>query len=464
MRLLPFLAVAAMTGCAREHTVVVLSTNDIHARIQYFPQLAAAVGACRDTATVILVDAGDRWTGNAYVDLAEDRRPILDLMGRLGYDAATVGNHEFDGGQGLVGRMFRIAEFPVVCANLVSDTSAVETPDPYVVVERNGVKFGFAGVVTNYEGDRTPAGQKAVYVGLRFPDPKEAAAAVLPDLAAGSDVQVLLSHMGSDHDRIFLEGNTGYDLVIGGHSHEEIVETVNGTPLTQTGKNLANIGVAVFRMKGRRIESIETRLVPLSGYAPDPEYKRLVDAYHADPELNAPVGAMKATADKVGLANLMSRLLAGATGAEVAFYHIGGVRLDSLEAGGVSKAAVLNLEPFGTRVVTASMTPAQMREMIVSKFNDPVNVKEGRRVDLFSTTPYEIVTDSLFRAVDVRFPKLREGRAYRVAMTDYIFKVYKDLHYDDPQQTELLVGDLVTAELESRSPLVPDNVPYQSIR
>lgn len=90
--------VFAAVACApRERTLVLLSTNDIHAQIDRFPQLAAAVEACRDTvANVVLLDAGDRWTGNPYVDRAQTPgMPIIRLMNRLGYDAATLGNHEF---------------------------------------------------------------------------------------------------------------------------------------------------------------------------------------------------------------------------------------------------------------------------------------------------------------------------------------------------------------------------------
>ena len=82
---------AALCACApREKVVIILSTNDIHAQIQNFPQLATAVAECRDTASVILVDAGDRWTGNAYVDQAEGRRPVLELMNELGPRSATT--------------------------------------------------------------------------------------------------------------------------------------------------------------------------------------------------------------------------------------------------------------------------------------------------------------------------------------------------------------------------------------
>ena len=82
----------ALAACSpRTETVVILSTNDIHSHIEKFPQLAEAVKECRDTArNVILVDAGDRWTGNVYSDrAAEPRKPIIDLMNKLRYDVAT---------------------------------------------------------------------------------------------------------------------------------------------------------------------------------------------------------------------------------------------------------------------------------------------------------------------------------------------------------------------------------------
>ena len=126
LRLVPAaLLVVALAACTpREQTLVLLSTNDIHAKIQRFPALATAVAACRDTMpATVLLDAGDRWTGNAYVDLAPTPgMPVIALMNRLGYDAVTFGNHEFDHGQAFLGRLLDSMAFEVVCANVVSDT------------------------------------------------------------------------------------------------------------------------------------------------------------------------------------------------------------------------------------------------------------------------------------------------------------------------------------------------------
>ena len=274
---------------------------------------------------------------------------------------------------------------------------------------------------------------------------------------------VLVSHMGDDRDAELLATETRYDVVIGGHTHELRDTLVNGTLLTQTGKNLANVGVTTIRLRGKRVESVDYRIVPLAGYEPDPAYCAEVERYYADPELNRPVGEFSAAAGAWGVANWMAAAVADEADAEVGFYHVGGVRLDSIPAGGMSTARVYDLEPFGTEIAVMRMTPADMRRMILSKYNDTENRKEAHRIDLVSTTPYEILTDAQDNALDVRFPKLREWRSYRVAVSDYVFKNYRDLNYTDGGITGVKVADVLLEELEEDSPLEPDNRPRQRI-
>ena len=454
---------AAAVACApRERTLVLLSTNDMHAKIQRFPHLAAAVAACRDTVTTLLLDAGDRWTGNAYVDLAQTPgMPVIALMNRLGYDAATLGNHEFDHGQAFLGRMLDSMSFEVVCANVESDTCTFPQLPPSVVIERDGIRIGIVGAVTNYEGPGHPAGNASCFEGLSFPDPQakasECAAALRPDV----DVLVLLSHMGDDRDAELLARETRFDVILGGHTHEEVDTLVNGTLLTQTGKDLQCVGVTTIRLRGRKIVGIDYRLVPLGGYAPDPEYQAEVDRCYADERLNRPVVSFASAADKAGLANWMASAAAAEAGAEVGFYHIGGVRLDSIPAGGIGTARIYDLEPFGTQIAVMRMTPRQMERMIVAKYNEPT--REGHRLDLVSTTPYEILVNEADSAVGVRFPQLRGGRSYRVSVSDYVYKNYQGLEYADGSIYGVKVADVLLRQLGEESPLKPDNRMRQRI-
>ncbi len=440
--------------------IVILSTNDIHSQIERFPLLADAVEKCRDTAEVILIDAGDRWTGNAYVDMAEGRRPIIELMNKVEYDVATLGNHEFDAGHQILEGSIELADFPIVCSNIISNTDLLSQPDPYIIIEKDGIKFGFVGVVTNYEGGSKPAGLDINYKGLEFPDPKAMAVKYYNEIADKCDVTVLISHMGESHDREFIAANKGmYDIIAGGHSHSTIDEMVDQTLIIQTGKNLKNIGVTVVEKQDGEIE-LSHRLISLDNYTPDQEIQAMVDKYHQNPELTKSVGELTTDATKAGLASMVADAIMATTGAEIALYNIGGVRLDELKAGEVPVAAIYSLEPFGTKLYTMSMTPAQIRKMIMSKYNDKINSKEAKRIDLYSTTPYDIIIED-GEAIDVKFKALKENKKYTVTTGDYVFTKYSDFEYSDAKLTENTVQDALIEHLKAYSPLSPNNTPHQ---
>ena len=157
----------------------------------------------------------------------------------------------------------------------------------------------------------------------------------------------------------------------------------------------------------------------------------------------------------------MASAAAAEAGAEVGFYHIGGVRLDSIPAGGIGTARIYDLEPFGTQIAVMRMTPRQMERMIVAKYNEPT--REGHRLDLVSTTPYEILVNEADSAVGVRFPQLRGGRSYRVSVSDYVYKNYQGLEYADGSISGVKVADVLLRQLGEESPLKPDNRMRQRI-
>lgn len=443
---------------------VILSTNDMHASIKNFPRLATAVKECRDTVATLIVDAGDRWTGNAFVDLApEPRKPIIDLMNELGYDVVTFGNHEFDGGSNFLRDMLSKQKFATVCANIEVFEGDFPQVPPYVVVEADGARVGIAGAVTNY-ANGYPDGKAESFVGLRFPDPQQRAGEVAAELKGKCDVAVLLSHMGWVKDMEFAAENDGYDLIISGHTHVLADTLVNRTVIGQTRKNLIAVGATTIRMKGRKIESINYRNHMLTEFEPDSLFAARVAEIVADPHLNEAVGENAERLDHIGLGKMQASIVRDAVGAEIGFYHFGGVRLAELPAGSVSRATLFDLEPFFSTVASMTMTPADMRKMIISKFNDTGNVKESHRVDLYSTVPYDIITDKRGEAVNVLFPTLREGRRYKVGMCNYIAETYKDIDAENKIiHTDNLVLDRCIDFFAKNSPVKLSNKPLQRI-
>ncbi len=462
--LLLFGVIALSRGANQDKTFVILSTNDVHAQIDKFPALATAIAQCRDTTDVILVDAGDRWTGNAFVDLVDHYAPIYELYNALGYDVVTYGNHEFDKGQAYVAVANRQANFPVISANIVSDTTSFPQPAPHFIVECAGKKIAFVGVVGNYDANNHPAGKDESYAGITFTDP-HSSAGEYSYLADECDMLILLSHSGLERDIEFAQSEfaAGFNQVISAHSHDTAIEQVGNILVSQTGSRLKNVGATTVTITKEGEVKLSHRNIPLTDYQADAKIAEMVDAYYHNPTLNAPIGAAAELFTEVGLKNLFAETIRQRAKTQIGLYHSGGVRIEELAAGEISLATVLNAEPFNSYIATATMSLDQLKELIMAKFNDTVNVGESHKIDLITTTPYTILTDEKGDAVDVVFPDLDSKKSYSVAMGDYVYKTYRGLNYTNGKITETLITTTLEDYIKSRDAIVPNNVELQVI-
>jgi 5'-nucleotidase len=450
-------------GCAGEKRVVIVSTNDIHSSIDSFPRLATLVKEIRAEygyKNVILTDAGDRWTGNPFVDHSTDTLyPIVELMNRLRYNIATLGNHEFDWGQAMLDKRTDQMNFPIVCANLDTGTSALSPVEPYKILKVSGLRIAFLGLVTNFVNGH-PDGKTANFAGMAFTDPYETAEKYAW-LADKSDVFVALTHIGSAADSLLAERVPELDLILGGHSHT-VIDTdavVGKTIITQTGNKLRYAGVTTITKKGK-VLTIENRLLPLTDIAPAEEYRAMVEKYKDDPYLNESIGEVGTPFTRQdGMNNMVTDAIRAKTGVDVVLYHTGGIRIDKLTAGDVPRATVYFIEPFNSEVYTMNMTAGDIKGLIMAKFNDTGNADESHRPDLYpSGLTYEIITDEAGEAVDVKFSP-KEHERYKIALPDYVLDVYTFNKPAEMVETGLLVADILEEHIAAHSPLTPDDTP-----
>lgn len=447
-----------------EKSLVIISTSDIHAKVENFPQLATAVKLSQDTVLTMLVDAGDRWTGNAYVDMAkEPRRPVIDMMNEMGYDVATLGNHEFDDGQAFLGHINSITDFDIVCANCLSDTITFPQPPAYKIYTRGGIKIGFVGVITNYDRNNRPAGKEESYVGLRFPDPQQVAMEQAEEIRGKCDVLVLLSHMGDDMDHQLAQKCDAYDMIVCGHTHNLVDTLVNRTLLGQSGNNCKRVGVTYVKMKGTKIQELKYDIVELKDYAPDPFFAEWVERLHDNEALATPVGESRELLYRAGLAAWEVDAVKRALGVDIALYHRGGIRFNPMPSTQISVGDIYGLEPFSSTIYTMTMTPAQLRQMIITKYNDTENPKESHSLDIYSNIPYTIYTDAAGEAVDVEFVGLNEEEKYSVAMGDYMYANYKGIEAENVATEGILLTDILLNDLRANSPIDYSNEPIQKI-
>ena len=161
------LCVSLAASAQRTKQLTILHTSDTHSRIEPIDSHAAdqyaGMGGVVRRATflkdyrakhpdVLLFDCGDISQGTPYYNLFQGEVEVK-MMNLMGYDAMTIGNHEFDFGLDNMARLFRMADFPVVCANYdVTGTVLEGLVKPYVVLNRNGMKIGVFGLSPKMEG------------------------------------------------------------------------------------------------------------------------------------------------------------------------------------------------------------------------------------------------------------------------------------------------------------------------
>jgi 5'-nucleotidase len=243
--------------------ITLLHTNDTHSRIEPFGpgsgSLTGRGGIARratlvkqiraTTPNVLLLDAGDVFQGTPYFN---EYKGFLDykLMSMCGYDAGTLGNHDFDNGVDCLVAAMAEAKFPFLICNLdmKGAPSLAARVQPYLVREFPGVKVGITGATVDFKGLVSPKN----HLGVTWLDPYESLRPVVRRLrdVEKVDLVVVLSHLGYDlhgyaADDLHLAREVpGIDVIIGGHSHTflDAPVKVGDTEIFQVGFAGVNLG------------------------------------------------------------------------------------------------------------------------------------------------------------------------------------------------------------------------------
>lgn len=258
---------------AQNKQLVVLHTNDTHSTILPLnPNLADTMKAGRGgfirriamlkeerrkNPDLLLFDSGDFCQGSPYFTLYKGDVEV-GLMNLMGYDAGTIGNHEFDFGLDAMAKMFKNLNYPIVCSNYDFTGTVVEgLVKDYVILKRKGMKIGVFGLSPALSG----LVSNDNCVGVKYLDPVKEANRVVDILKKKKcDVIICISHLGwqdsyKDGDEYLVSGTRGIDLVLGGHSHTyfetlRYVKNLDGKeiPVDQNGKHALFVGKMVLEM------------------------------------------------------------------------------------------------------------------------------------------------------------------------------------------------------------------------
>jgi len=260
--------IAALSVSAKgKKQLVILHTNDTHSCIMPLnPHLADTMLAGRGgflrriamlkeerkkNPDLLYFDSGDFCQGSPYYTMFKGDVEI-GLMNQMGIDASTIGNHEFDFGLENMARVFRQANFPILCSNYdFTGTVCEGLVKPYIILKRKGVKIGVFALDPKMEG----LVSKTNCEGVKFIEPVKVAneMATMLKKEKKCDMVIIISHLGWTDDAISDQNviaNSRYiDLVLGGHSHtyfQELryVKNLDGKeiPVDQNGKHAIFVG------------------------------------------------------------------------------------------------------------------------------------------------------------------------------------------------------------------------------
>ena len=261
--------VVLFSACTMPDYLTILHTNDTHSQIE--PKANDQGGYARRMGLIrqereadpklLLLDGGDFCQGTPYFNFYHGRVEI-SAMNRMGYDAATLGNHEFDNGLDTLAAVLKGAKFPIVCANYdFTGTPLEHIIKPYTIIRRAGLKIGVFGLGCDPKGLIADKNfEPAVYLH------PYAVAQEMTDLlrAKNCDIVVCLSHLGTyakpgdevcDVDMV--KHTRGIDVVIGGHTHKMYdhlrVANLDGdtVPVCQMGKSGVYLGKIVLDLDSK---------------------------------------------------------------------------------------------------------------------------------------------------------------------------------------------------------------------
>ena len=413
------LATVLTSGCARAAQtppapstvdLVVAATTDVHGRLRGWDYYADAPDSARGLARaativdsvrasnpgrVILLDAGDLLQGNPLTYVAarvhpEMPHPVIAAMNAMQYDAAAIGNHEFNYGLPTLDRAISEARFPMLATNAYRPNGE-RAFRGWTIVERDGVKVGIVGATTpgSMLWDRDNLSGKLTIRDI-VPEVRTAVDAVK---RAGADVVLVTIHSGLNEPSSYDTVTTGVasenvaarvahevpgiDLLLYGHSHREMADTVIGSTLLIQPKNwatsvaVAHLGLA--RVNGRwTVASRTGTLVRAMRHAESPAVLAVTDAAHratvayaTTPIGNTPV-AWRADSARVVDTPLIDFILAverQATGAQLA--STAAFSLDaSLAAGPVNVARIAALYPYDNTLRAIRITGRQLRDYL----------------------------------------------------------------------------------------------------
>ncbi|GMT99841.1 5'-nucleotidase C-terminal domain-containing protein [Corallococcus caeni] len=376
-------------------------------------------------------------------------KQMIDAWNALGLDYATVGNHEFDFGDDVLRARLQQSRFPWLGANVMSVKSGqvFDGLKAWDVRDVGGVKVGIFGVVLPETQTSSKPGKDT-----RITPFCEAAKRSVEELrAAGAQFVMGLTHLAVAQDRE-LAKCVRVDLIIGGHDHDRVEETVAGTPIFKLDEDAIDLGRLTLDLDAKTgaVKKLAWKVIPITSKTPDDAaFNEQMKAYApllatlAERVGRSPVALDARSAQnrlaETNLGSFLADAFREATGADVALVNGGAIRADRvLPAGKMTRRELYSLMPYRNELVVLMVKGAVLREALENGVS--LSSVDGKPPGRFPQVSGLRFTYDLRRApgarvtkVEVKGKPLDDAAVYRLATLSFVaqgndgYSMFKDL-------------------------------------
>nr|WP_279512524.1 5'-nucleotidase C-terminal domain-containing protein [Macrococcus goetzii] len=454
------------------NTVKILHTNDIHGRLDAEDGRVigmAKVKTIKDKEQpTLMFDSGDAFQGLPLSNFSKGA-DMAKAMNAVGYDAMTVGNHEFDFGFDTAMNYKKLLNFPILSSNVYKDGKSVYAPS--AIIEKNGKKYGVIGVTTPETATKTHPNN---IIGVSFLDPVASVTAEMKKLQGKVDAFIILSHLGidtttkeawrGDNLATKIAGNKDFKnnaiVILDGHSHSVIEngELKNTVMLAQTGTALANIGKVTFdlqnkiatNMKASMIKEADTKEViqnaavkAIVETAKDNFGKATSEVvFHNPVQLQGERNDVRTRETNLGnaIADAMEAYSVNGfdTAGDFAVTNGGGIRASIDGNKDVTIGDIIKVLPFGNTITQISVKGADVKAMFEHALSAPVVEKDGKtgldangaflhisksikvHYDMTKPAGERVYAIEVFNKKTNKFEPLNNAKTYKVVTNDFL--------------------------------------------
>lgn len=440
---------------AQRREVHILSVNDMHATLEAMPQLAAIADSLRTLYPSLLVlSAGDNRTGNPLSDMYEPSSfPMVALMNQIGFDASTLGNHDFD--MQSLPKLIGLSNFRYLCANVFAEPESGIQTIPYQVFDVEGLKVGVIGAIQTGKNG-APATHPENLRGISF-RPIQDVLDQYEWLRGQCEAMVLLSHLGYEDDKQIAQKFPWFDLIIGGHTHTQLNADEplhNGVLLTQNRNKLRTVTHITLTVDNGQVVNKKAEYIPVRTFksrnllieamvhhfSDNPSFRRVVARLAAPFENMEEIGCMICDA------------YVSEGHADIGIQNPGGVRLESMPEGDITVLDVLKMDPFCNMGVEIDLTGKEVLDMLNAYCQEIRNRVPYVSGILCEITP-EDDNDQIvkrIRLLTLDGKPLDMKKTYRVVTNSYVSATTSSIRPEQVHMMNTGTADMIMHFLEKR--------------